>query len=197
MKLNNDELTSYDDQIKNNKTEKQKDRRTKRKDVKRGDGGVWEGAASLRFFDLLNSMIFDLKRSVDLRSLFDLVLHSSFDDLVWAGCSPFRLLCSSMNKNINWTNLALLYFKRNMILGYVSEIFFLWTLPSLLLLISEPNSVSLRHSSISSATPAHRWLDFSSIFHSNIVVYVSTQSTAKNNTAMCYLGTTCRFACDP
>ena len=37
---------------------------------------------SLRSFDLLNSMIYDLKRSVDLRWLFDPVLHSSLDDLV-------------------------------------------------------------------------------------------------------------------
>ena len=35
-----------------------------------------------RFFDRLNSMIYDLKRSVDPRWLFDPVLHSSFDDLV-------------------------------------------------------------------------------------------------------------------
>ena len=35
-----------------------------------------------RFCDLLNSMIYDLKRSVDLRWLFDPVLHSSSDDLV-------------------------------------------------------------------------------------------------------------------
>ena len=79
---------SYDDQIKNNKTEKQKDRRTKRKDVKRGDGGVWEGAASSRFFDLFNSMIFDLKRSVDPRRSFDPVLHSSIDDR----CSLFSVI---------------------------------------------------------------------------------------------------------
>ena len=32
------------------------------------------GAASSIFFDLLNSMIYDLKRSVDLRRLFDPVL---------------------------------------------------------------------------------------------------------------------------
>ena len=37
---------------------------------------------SLRFFDLLNSMIYDLKRSEDLRWLFEPVLHSSLDDLV-------------------------------------------------------------------------------------------------------------------
>ena len=35
-----------------------------------------------RFFDLLNSMIYGLKRSIDLRWLFDLVLNSSLDDLV-------------------------------------------------------------------------------------------------------------------
>ena len=34
------------------------------------------------FFDLLNPMIYDLKRSVDIRWLFDPVLHSSLDDLV-------------------------------------------------------------------------------------------------------------------
>ena len=38
---------------------------------------------SSRFFGLLNSMIFDLKRSVDLGRLFDPVLHSSLDDLVF------------------------------------------------------------------------------------------------------------------
>ena len=36
----------------------------------------------LAIFDLLNSMNFDLKRSVDLRWFFDPVLHSSLDDLV-------------------------------------------------------------------------------------------------------------------
>ena len=40
-------------------------------------------AVSSRFFDLLNSMTYDLKRSVDQRWLFDLVLHSSLDDLVF------------------------------------------------------------------------------------------------------------------
>ena len=35
-----------------------------------------------RFFDLSNSMIYDLERSVDLRWLFDPMLHSSLDDLV-------------------------------------------------------------------------------------------------------------------
>ena len=34
------------------------------------------------FFYLLNSMIFDLKRSIDLICLFDPVLYSSLDDLV-------------------------------------------------------------------------------------------------------------------
>ena len=33
-------------------------------------------------FDILNSMIYDLKRSVDLRLLFDPVLHSPLDDLI-------------------------------------------------------------------------------------------------------------------
>ena len=37
---------------------------------------------SSRFFDLLNSITYDLKRSVDLRWLFDPVLHSSSNDLV-------------------------------------------------------------------------------------------------------------------
>ena len=44
-------------------------------------GWGW-GAVSSRSFDLLNSMIYDLKRSVDLRQLFDPVLYSSLDDLV-------------------------------------------------------------------------------------------------------------------
>ena len=39
-------------------------------------------AVSSRSFDLLNSMIYDLKRSVDLRWLFDPLLHSSLHDLV-------------------------------------------------------------------------------------------------------------------
>ena len=39
-------------------------------------------AVSSRFFDPLNSLTYDLKRSKDLRWLFDLVLHSSLDDLV-------------------------------------------------------------------------------------------------------------------
>ena len=34
-------------------------------------------------FDLLNSLIYDLKRSVDLRCRFDHVLHSFIDDLVF------------------------------------------------------------------------------------------------------------------
>ena len=37
---------------------------------------------SSRFFDLSNSMIYDLKRSVHLRWLLDWLLHSSLDDLV-------------------------------------------------------------------------------------------------------------------
>ena len=45
---------------------------------KKGGWGGGGGAVSSRFFDLLNSMIYDLKRSVDLRWLFDPVLHSSF-----------------------------------------------------------------------------------------------------------------------
>ena len=40
-------------------------------------------AMSSRFVDLLKSIIYDLKRSVDLRRLLDLVLHSSLDDLVF------------------------------------------------------------------------------------------------------------------
>ena len=39
-------------------------------------------AVSSRSLDLLNSVIYDLKGSVDLRGLFDPVLHSSLDDLV-------------------------------------------------------------------------------------------------------------------
>ena len=40
------------------------------------------GAVSSRSFDLLNSMMHDPKRSVDLRWLFDTVLNSSLHDLV-------------------------------------------------------------------------------------------------------------------
>ena len=43
--------------------------------------GGWGGVSSI-FFNLLNSMIYDLKRSIDLRWLFDLVLYSFLDDLV-------------------------------------------------------------------------------------------------------------------
>ena len=50
-------------------------------DRKRGWG---LGAVSSRSFDLLNSMIYDLKLSVDLRWLFDLVLHVSLEDLVFS-----------------------------------------------------------------------------------------------------------------
>ena len=39
-------------------------------------------AMSSRFVDLLNLMIYDLKRSVDQRWLFDPVLNSSLDDVV-------------------------------------------------------------------------------------------------------------------
>ena len=49
---------------------KQKDRRKiYPDDLKRGDGEVWGKAVpvSSRCFDLLNLMIYDLKRSVDLR----------------------------------------------------------------------------------------------------------------------------------
>ena len=45
---------------------------------------------SSRFFDLLNSIIDDLKRSVDLCWLFDLVLHSSLDLLVLNAEEPFN-----------------------------------------------------------------------------------------------------------
>ena len=55
--------------------------------IKKGgrEGG---GAVSPRFFDLLNSMIFDLKRSVDQRRLFHSVLHLSIDDR----CSLFSVI---------------------------------------------------------------------------------------------------------
>ena len=46
-------------------------------------GTLWTcNKKSSRFFDLLNSMIYDLNISVGLRWLLDLVLHSSFDELV-------------------------------------------------------------------------------------------------------------------
>ena len=52
-------------------TKRQKKQKDRRKiypdDLKRGDGEVGGKAVSSRFFDLLNSMIYDLKRSVDLR----------------------------------------------------------------------------------------------------------------------------------
>ena len=40
------------------------------------------GLLSSRFFDILNSKIYDLKRSLHLRCLLDPVLHSSSDNLV-------------------------------------------------------------------------------------------------------------------
>ena len=44
-------------------------------------------SVSSRIFDLLNSMIHDVKRSVDLRLLFDAVLYASLDGLVfWHSC---------------------------------------------------------------------------------------------------------------
>ena len=44
-------------------------------------------SVSSRFFDLLNSMIYDVKKSVDQKWLFDAVLHASLDDLVyWHSC---------------------------------------------------------------------------------------------------------------
>ena len=82
------------------KTKKQKDNKTKddefdSEDVqttsndllrsKKGGGGG--GAVSSRPFDLLNSMICDLKRSVDLRCLFD---HRCY-------IHPFRWSCSRIN----------------------------------------------------------------------------------------------------
>ena len=51
-------------------------------DQRGGRGGGGRTVLS-RFFDLLNSIIYDLKRSVDLRWLFDPVLHWSLDDLVF------------------------------------------------------------------------------------------------------------------
>ena len=53
--------------------------------TKKGGGWGRDGAVSSRYFDLLNSMIYDPKRSVDLRLLLDQVLHSSLDDLVKKG----------------------------------------------------------------------------------------------------------------
>ena len=40
---------------------------------------TWTAFAVLVMFYLLNSMIYDIKRFVDLRRLFDAVLHSSLD----------------------------------------------------------------------------------------------------------------------
>ena len=54
-----------------------------------------------RSFDLLNSMIYDLKRFVDLRWLFGPVLHSSLDDLVWFIILHLRFL-HCPNKSRRW-----------------------------------------------------------------------------------------------
>ena len=56
---------------------------------------------SSRSFDLLNSMIYDLKRSVDLRWLLDPVLYSSLGDLVSALKPP---LCKRYIKKENDLN---------------------------------------------------------------------------------------------
>ena len=50
--------------------ERRKDRKTKQQKIS-------------RFFDLLSSIIYDLKRSVDLRWLFDPVFHSFLGDLFY------------------------------------------------------------------------------------------------------------------
>ena len=62
---------------------------------------------SSRFFDLLNYwsidlLIYDLKRSVYLRWLFHLLLHSSLDDLVLVEIN-IRCPCQSLTVNLNVT----------------------------------------------------------------------------------------------
>ena len=55
-------------------------------------------AVSSRSFDLLNSMIYDLKWSEDLRWLFDLVLHSSFNR--WSCFLKIVIVNEQNNQNI-------------------------------------------------------------------------------------------------
>ena len=65
---------------------------------------LW-GALTSIFFDRLNSMIYDLKRSIHLRWLFDPVLHSSLDDLVF-----YRTRVRSLATLVNsWMIHSLLY----------------------------------------------------------------------------------------
>ena len=54
-------------------------------DINHAAAQIWKplpGQCHQDFFDLLNSIIYDLKISLDLRRLFDQVLHSFLDDLV-------------------------------------------------------------------------------------------------------------------
>ena len=87
---------NIDIETQNQKSERQKDNKTKDDEQDSEDaqttfndllsskkgGWVGGGAVSSRFFDLLNSMMYDLKRSADIRQLFGPVLHSSLDDHV-------------------------------------------------------------------------------------------------------------------
>ena len=58
-------------------------------------------AVSSISFDLLDTMIYDLKRSKDLRCLFDPVLHSSSDDPVY-NCRQKLWLLSLVIKCLYW-----------------------------------------------------------------------------------------------
>ena len=62
------------------------------------------------------------------------------------------LICTKLNPP------SLLYFKKNIILDYASEIFCISTVPSLLLVISKPSSLFLPHFSTSSATPVQVYI---------------------------------------
>ena len=74
--------------------------------IEKGGLGRWErgGAVTSRFFDRLNSMIYDLKRSLHLRWLFDPVLHSSLDYLVFlSDPSPINWLPLSVAESYSLT----------------------------------------------------------------------------------------------
>ena len=98
------------------KTKIQKDNKTKHDekdsediqttshDLLRSKREGWGGGWSSRFFDLFNSMIYDLKRSLVLILLHDSVLHSSLDDPVKFKtfsffCQKFRVLHLFLGQN--------------------------------------------------------------------------------------------------
>ena len=68
------------------------------------------GAVSSRSFDFSKSMIYDLKRSVDLRGLFDTVLHSSLNDLV-SKVPLWKIFCCALSISRTMARAAQLQFQ--------------------------------------------------------------------------------------